>query len=397
MDKNIENLEQDALNEINEALAEPTIDEPVKKSTTKKKNTGKQPLSANNALMEDDTSIFKTEKESKGTSVTKEYKQNLKINDDSNFLDNIIINIDQIDIIEKSEIEKSENFQFILNGKPTYQVVASQSCYSAFVEPLKMSDINAITNSTMDAYQSRLKLYQTIWGRINTTSLGKLNFQDWLKITSFFDINTIMYGLYMQTFPGNTEFQVRCKHCEKSVEIKINNDTLISAKDDNIFKRMEEIRNSITTPDEALEHSLLSVYKRIILPDSKIIIELQTPSLKNHLELLASVDPKKIEDYQDYLTSMLFIKNAFMLDVKETKRTGVAKYFVLDSRGDKFNMLRNLSVTDMRKLSNEMYDNVNKYAVDYKIRSFKCSNCGKEVGDIPIDVEELLFQQILQA
>lgn len=312
------------------------------------------------------------------------------------FLDNISIDVSKIDIVESTEMQKFENLDFVLNGKSTYQVTAAQSCYQAFMEPLKMSDINAITNSSLDVYQARMKLYQTIYSKINSTSLGKITFKDWLKITSYFDLPTLLYGIYMQTFPGSTDFTITCRHCEKTMDVKINNDTLISAKDEEVFKQFEKVVRNAKTPDEALEHSLVNKTERIVLPKSKIIMDVQTPSLANHLDLLSSADPKKISEVEDILTILLFLKKVYILDVKASMKANSAKYFEIKTRNEMVNVIRKLSIEDYKELNRVMAERINKYAIEYKIKDFPCHNCGKEVGDIPIDVETLLFQQILQ-
>lgn len=314
----------------------------------------------------------------------------------SNILNNIKVDLNNIELVDAPTISKVDDFEFILNGKPSFQVVANQSCYIAYLESLKMEDINAITNSTLDVYQSRVKLYQTVFSKINSTSIGKINYKTWLRVTSFFDFQTLLYGIYSQTFPGTTEFQIKCRHCKELADVIVNNETLINVKDDEAFSHLNGILQSIKDPASALEKSLVNKYNRVMVPESKIIFNIQTPSLWNHLELLASVDKKKIEEVSDILGTMLFIKSVFMIDVQNTIATGSPKYYEITDKNEIINILRNLEFLDMKELGSSIADRTNKYAINFKIKDFECPKCGNSIGDIPVDIETLLFQQILQ-
>jgi len=319
--------------------------------------------------------------------------------DKQKFLDKIIIDdLSSIDIIEKDDaFQINEDIDFILNGKGTFQVIASQSCYVAFLESLSSSDINSITNSTLDNYQSKKKLFQVIHSKINNTSVGKIDFKTFLKITSYFDLPTLYYGVYVQTFPGNTDFSIKCSKCGGTSEVRINNDALIAAKDESIYKRFEEITESITKPMEAFKNSLVHTYKRIILKESKIVIDIQTPSLEDYLNIIGSIkEPDKMSEIKNIVTTLLFIKSLLILDIKATKQKGHSVYYPVKSRGEIVNIISNMDIRDFRQLNKVIEERIDKYQIDYKIKSFACPKCGKQVGDIPIDIENMLFLEILQ-
>jgi len=308
----------------------------------------------------------------------------------------ITVDLNNIDIVDETPLTKVDDFEFILKGASTFQVVANQSHYIAFMEALKMIDINIITNSTNDIYHDRSLMYKTVHSKINTTSLGKLSFQDWLKITSFFDFPTILYGVYAQTFPGNTDFQIECRHCEKTVDVTVNNDTLVAIKNDESFQNISEVIASIKSPKQALEKSLVNKTTRGLLPDSKIIINVQTPSLYDHLSLLSSVDREKAKQLMDILSTLLFIKSVFMLDVQKTVDSGKPKYYEITDRNEILGILKELSLDDAKELAEVVNKRTDEFGIDYKIKNFQCPKCHKGIGDIPVDIEQLLFHQLLR-
>jgi hypothetical protein len=316
--------------------------------------------------------------------------------DVSELLKNISIDINNIEFTEKSPLEKIDDIDFILNGKPTFQVIANQSAYIAHMESIRLADINSLTNSSADIYATKQKLYKTIWSKINTTSVGKMDFKTWLKVTSFYDLPSLMYGIYCQTFPGDTTFEINCRHCHENTDVVVNNDTLITVKDEETYSKLNEIINNVTKSEELLNNSIVNKYSRTVLPTSKILVDIQTPSLWNHLELLASVDKNLVDEMQDVLGTMMFLKNIFVIDTKELQRSGKAKYYSIDDKNQIIQILRNLEVFDAKALGDAIAQRSDKYAIGYKIKNFKCSKCNNDVGEIPVDVEQLLFSQILQ-
>jgi hypothetical protein len=310
-------------------------------------------------------------------------------------LKNIKIDLNNIEFSDKSPLEKIDDIEFILNGKPSFQVVANQSGYIAHMESIRLADINSITNSTMDMYASKQKLYKTIFSKINTTSIGKMDYKTWLRVTSFFDLPSLMYGIYNQTFPGDTTFEVTCRHCQQPTDVIVNNETLIDVKDEATYSKLAEIVNHAKKPEDLLKDSLVNKYTRSVLPDDKILVDIQTPSLWNHLELLASIDKRQLEELDDVIGTMLFIKNLYVLDISALKQ-GKVKYSEVTDKNQIVNILRNLEVNDAKALGDAISDRTEKYAIYYKIKDHNCSKCGNSVGEIPVDMETMLFTQILQ-
>lgn len=314
----------------------------------------------------------------------------------TDLLKNLQIDVNNIEFVEKSPLESLDELEFFMNGKPTYQVIASQSAYIAHMESMRLADINAINNSTMDLYATKQKLYKTIYDKIATTSLGKIGYNDWLKITSIYDLDTLEYGIYCQTFPGDTSFEVTCRHCNKKTDVIVNNDTLISVKDEELYSNLNEIISNVRNPEQALKSSLVNKFTRKVLPTDKILVDIQTPSLWNQLELFASADPKMLAEMEEIIGTMIFIKSLSLVDMKTLRETGKVKYYEVKDKNQIMRIISKLEIDDASALGSAIEERSRKYAVDYKIKDFKCGNCGNNVGEIPVDIEMLLFTQILR-
>lgn len=311
-------------------------------------------------------------------------------------LKGLTIDLNNIEFVEKSPLEKMDDVDFLLNGKPSFQIIANQSAYIAHMESLRLADINSITSSSMDMYASKQKLYKTIWSKMNTSSVGKMDYKTWLKVTSFFDLPSFMYGIYNQTFPGDTSFEINCRHCNAPTDVIVNNATLIDVKNEETYAKLNEIINTAKKPADLLKDSLVNKFTRSVLPEDKILVDIQTPSLWDHLELLSSIDKSKLDELDDVIGTMLFIKNMHIVDIKTLQEQHKIAYSEVSDKVQMVNILRNLEMMDAKALGDAISERTEKYAIEYKIKDHDCSKCGQSVGDIPVDMETMLFTQILQ-
>lgn len=371
--------------EVEKEVEKPTPKPPVEKkpsNKTTKKMPPKNPIIAGQ-------SVVGNEKDAIIASMKEQFL---------NISDKIVVDLNNITINDSlNDMEKVTNYDIIFNSRPSYQVQLSQSCYQGFIESLKLPEISSLKNSTLDPYNYRLKLYQLVYNKLQTTSLGKIDFDTFLSITSLLDLNTLYYGIYMQTFPGSSSFNFTCGHCKGTFESNVPNDSLISSKDENIYERMNEISMKSRTAEEVKEGSLVFNTTRVLLNESKTIIDIKTPSLNDQLVGLRSVPANKIEETTDMIYDCIFIKSINLLNIPATIESGRAQYY--SERNDfkvKYNILTKLSINDATQLSDAITERIDKYQIDYKIKSFECPKCHKEMGEVAINMEDLLFQKLFR-
>lgn len=313
------------------------------------------------------------------------------------YMDIVDVNPDEIEVEDDIDnFSELDSFQFILGGVPTSktQVVAIQSGYKAYMEGLNYSEMVAVTDSTLDLYASRLLLAQTIHKKINTTSIGKMDFRTWALATSFFDLESFLYGIYLESFPGDTKFDITCGHCKKKIVANVNNDSLVASKNSKTDVRMQEILygdNKATVENNALKKTVTK-----LLPKSKVKMVFKIPSIAKHLNLISGLRPENEKKLSKILLLMLYIDKVYMMDIKATMKTKKPKYIQITDKDKIARIIGSLSSVDIKAMSSGIEELVDTYDLDYKIRSFACPNCKKQVGDIPVDVEQLLFIQILQ-
>lgn len=311
-------------------------------------------------------------------------------------LANVKIDVNKIQIVDKPSVSALADTSIKINGRPTFEAICNQSGYAAYMESLKYSDLSALENSVGGFYAGRQRLYKTIWEKINNTSVGKIDFKEFLEMTSLYDVPSLLYGIYCQTFKTEVEFNIKCSHCGGEMPIKVPNKGLILVKDEETYANIGEIMGNLSTPQEAMAHAIMNKRTKVVVPDSKMLFELKIPSLYKYLDVVGSVKPEKFEEMQTILGMMVFIDKAYKLDIATLVKTGEVKYYPVEDKKEIAKIVSELELADSTELQKIIAQETNKYAIEYAIKGMTCRHCKTNIETIPVDMEELTFFRIEQ-
>lgn len=302
------------------------------------------------------------------------------------------IDLNKVNILNKTEIDKERDLrQALFNNKAAFQIVAAQSGYMAKVAPLVHKDLVNILYGNLGRFEYKKAVYKVIFDKIFDFSVGKFDFDGWLKNTSVEDMETFYYGVYSSTFPNEGTFRYTCPQCNKEHDYKVNHANLIKTTDrDHMKKLIDEVsRNSISI-EKMKEYSLIGKNQAIELSESRLITELRTPSLFDSLEILRTVPDKVIDKDAISITNMLYINRVLIPSkegngyTEEMDKTAVLR--IIDS----------LSIDDANELQRTVFDRVDENRITYSIKNIKCVECAHEEKDIPISIEDILFTLIFE-
>ena len=351
---------------------------------------------ADDSVSEDKSSSINKDNNEEVKGITQEKKDNV-VNLDKK--EDVFSNMDleSIEITDKNPLDQFDDFKEVFNNnKSTYQVGLLQSGYIANMSALDMGDINRLITSSQDAYNERKSLYKTIYDHAENTSVGKISFNDWLKLTSYDDVQTLLFGLYAQTFPDTNKFNIECPECGNQVSIKVDNNMLIQTEGDGITDKMRELlKQQHDSPKSLLEKSLIHTDERIRLPESNVIIDITTPSLNDHLKLL-SQDSKLIENNASEASLVLFTKKILIPDYKASRKKGRPVYSEVTQFKKKLKVLKSLGVRDGKIVNKKFQERSSRYSIDYSIKNYECPSCQSLIDEIPVDLETALFTQIVR-
>jgi hypothetical protein len=306
------------------------------------------------------------------------------------------IDLDNLTLIETDAVSKEAALKDGWAVKDTIQVVLTQSGYSVEMSALSMAEIQAIQASSTDVYTEKFRLLRTAYDHIEHSSLGKFGFQDWLKFTSYYDLNTLYYGMYCMTFPDKNPFDIACGSCGKDTSIEVDNSSLIQTPArPSAITAAKNVAMLYKDPKAALKAAQLQKPQKLLLPESKLVLGLRNPTLEDYLDLVRMVTPQMVRDSQKLIGMMLFTKIMLKIDIRQSRSEGKAISHEID-RDDWFETLNKVSIIDGRVLQDKLDEMSTNGRVDFAIRSCNCMHCEQTLPEIPIDIENVLFVKIAQ-
>jgi len=304
-----------------------------------------------------------------------------------------VVDISGLTIVNKTEMDKERDLrQALFNNKAAFQIVAAQSGYMAKVSPLVHKDIVNMLYGNLGRYEYKKAVYKTVHDKVFDTSVGKFDFDQFLRYTSVEDMETFYYGVYASTFPNEGSFRYTCSECGEEHDYKVNHNNLIKTTDkDHMRKLIDDVTRNSTSIEKMKQYSLVGTGEAIQLSESGLIIELKTPSLFDSLEILRTVPEKTIDKDAISVTNMLYI-NKILIPSKESSGA-------FTEENNKTSILRiidNLPIDDASELQTAVFDRVDKNRITYSIKNIKCLDCSHEEKDIPISIEDILFTLIFE-
>ena len=313
-------------------------------------------------------------------------------------LSDLKIDLNNIQVTESPNLlHISKYIDNTFRPKSATQVVCMRSGYVAQMTDLNFADRDVLTGSA-DAVNYNRRKFKVIHSKIGGSSIGRMSFEEFLKVTAFSEIEILEYGIYAQTFPGKNSFDITCNSCHSVTKVAVEPSELVqmvNAKA-NFLKIQEILKSQVSKPLEILNLSMLRNKERIILPDCKAIVEVITPSCDDYLNHLSKYDANTMQDANETFGVMLYIGRIFVPNILILKNTGKLAFDEIPSRDfeQKFKIVSHLSNKDGSVLTKAINDRESLYTVQHRLRGVTCQNCKRDLGNINIDLENLLFHLI---
>ena len=313
-------------------------------------------------------------------------------------LENAVIDLNNITIVTDNEtdpLEMSAQLQMIEASRPKVvtPIIALKSGYKADMLALTSMDKIDMRNLQGTLMDQTIKMLRIVHRKVGETSVGKLKFEDWLAITAEEDYDTILFGLYSSTFPKATEYTVTCGHCKTKNNLNLFPSHLLEVVDrDNASKYVQEVLEGWNRGKDFLAESLVAKTSRIMLPKSRFVIDLCTPTLRNMLDNLTVME--RMKQHPGEIVSLLKYIRGFNIPNIQALAQGKVVYHAVGNQLDRLTHITKLEAEDLSYLRKEIGKRITSNMVTYQIPSFQCANqsdCGKEIKNTTVDLTQLLF------
>nr|DAJ77553.1 MAG TPA: hypothetical protein [Caudoviricetes sp.] len=255
-----------------------------------------------------------------------------------------------------------------------------------------------LINPQTSPFDKYYKAYSIIYNCLVNTTIGKFNsFDEFLKKTSWLDMNVLLYGIIVSTFPEIDGIQLTCERCRKSFEHKY------------VVRDLFDIRAASTAYlekfDQLLELRGEDVMKfnkeapiyhqRLIkLPNSNWIIKCGISTAYDYL--YQRVNNVNNEDWAkthpDDVNQILYSNAEF---VSVVRGIGIpradGKIVMYEGFDDIINAIYKLPADDMAILNSVLTKFYMDYFVTFSIKNTKCPNCGNTADTRDVDLYQLVF------
>jgi len=308
--------------------------------------------------------------------------------------------VNNIQIVDDSSdplaVEKNLSILREADISPATPVIAFKSAYRASMSPMSNSEKIALRNLSGSAADQTLKLVNLIHRKISESSIGKMSFQEFLKITAEEDYETLLYGIYASTYPNAVEYRLTCPHCGTVLNVKIEPKYLIQVLDTSTTGAyVQKLLDGYQEGRAFLKDALVNNISREELDVSRMIFEFRTPSLEHMLRNQREIARLQSSYESELVGLMRFIKAVYVPKL-DNYTGGAIQYSTVSNNEGVLDILNTLSSEDIRQVRKTIASRSNTYRIDYKIPTINCSQakCSKAIEDITIDMTQLLFTGI---
>lgn len=325
-------------------------------------------------------------------------------------------------IEEKNEEEENKKCAINLNSIKIKKTKDATSTFNSIIEKRKRKMVTTsvpLTNSgyiahmvgfsspeirdlslalrTRDQFSYWDFLYQNIHEKMQSCSIGAMDYDTFLKSTALTELDLLLYGIFCSTYPESNDFPITCINpkCGNKFDFSYKNSNYLDISEEDKDKAADAMRALIAgqTIDskEFFENSNTNTLERVYLPSSKMIVELRHPTLYNQLyDVIKQLVENEVDGASDTtLNRMPYVQTVMVLEDDENPDSG---YIEFTDLMQKVSLLTDLDEADDDELEKQISENIlDKYTIGFSMKGISCPICGKKIPDQEVDFRQLLF------
>lgn len=306
------------------------------------------------------------------------------------------------DAPEESYVDMIESSSDNSMGTQTVPLVASR--YRAKMRGLGYGQLgDLMLNGNEPTFEQYYKRFSTIYNNIVDTTIGKFeSFEDFLKKTAFIDMNTLLYGLIVSTFPEVDSVMITCGKCGRQFEQKyfVRDLMDLTTASMEYLQKLDELMDCEPAKfNEFAENGPVRKRKYIKLPVSNYIVEIGLASAYDYLYQVISntAGGKFREAHGDDVNNFLQLNARYLTMVRsvsipnQKKEKSLIKY---SSFEDIIQILYRIPIDDQQVLNGILGHYGQCYTFNFLLKNSKCPHCGYDSEYTDVDLNQLIFFKI---
>ena len=302
------------------------------------------------------------------------------------------------------KLKDPKNFNNIIkniNTLHTTPICLPLSGYTANIRGCTAYELMGLISSGENVLLDTQSKWSLIHSKIESTSIGDMDFNEFLFNTAAADESNFIYGILCATYPDEDTIPLPCSNseCKARHEHAYSPRQLIRAErmSDELKAEFGKIIDASVSIDTAMavhENSPVKRVKSVRLPISGIIVELQVQSaydlINNSLTSFTNIDTTD-KKYQSATIIATLIKRALVPDPENPEEM----YEFTDSL-DIAKIVYELRERDIIIITKMQQRMVGDLTIDYGFTKIECPKCGKFREYMEVDPAQLLFQRYHQ-
>lgn len=293
----------------------------------------------------------------------------------------------------------SEKILQKLNTVKTTPIVLPISGITAVMRGCSTFELMGLVSSDADSVESLVSKWTLIHSKVETTSIGKLDFNTFLNSVSQMEYEVFVYGILCATFPDEDVFPLRCPECKTDIDHKYLVRTLLRAEamSDKLKETVKKVVDASYTEESAKEcfnSSLLNTSNIIKLPDSEFIVSLGIQTAYAYIYDSVNAIDKLDKKYAQAAVLSSTVETIFIPDPDEE-----GSYLEIDDTEDKIKLIYSFGNLDIGILGAKVYELMEGMEFTFGLMDINCSNnkCKNHINTVPVDMDSILFHKYQQA
>lgn len=301
----------------------------------------------------------------------------------------------------KTKRAKKEDAETILkrvSNIRTTNIVLPISGITAVMKGCPVFELIGLISDQNVTVQGTIDKWSLIHSKVETTSIGKLDFNTFLNSISQLEYDVFVYGILCATYPEEDIFPLECPKCSRDFDHKYFIRGLLQT--DKMSPRLVEavkkaVDNSYTVESskKCFDESLLNTSFVYELPESGYVVKLGVSTAYSHIyESMATIDQLDKKYAQAAVLSST-VEEVLIKDPAD------GEYFTFTEPMDIIKVIHQLKPIDLGILGNKISEMIDGMSFTFGLSDINCTNpkCKQHIDFEEVSLDSILFHKYHQA
>lgn len=301
-------------------------------------------------------------------------------------------------VVKKAKKNSLDKVLKRTNNLHTTPVVLLASGYTAVMKGCSTYELVTLFNNTDNILMDTETKWTLIHEKIESTSIGNMDFNTFLQNTAAIDYSIFIYGILCASYPDVDTIPLKCEKCKKEFDHSYTVKSLIRAE--KMSEETQELLGNIvdashmdSTAKEFHEQAPISVEKIIKLPLSGHVVKMYVQSgfdfIKRSIKELSQNDDEKIK--QSAILSSL-VSSIYVADPDNE-----GAYLEYDGVVEISKIIYTLQDTDILVLTKQGEKMIESVGIEFGLMDINCPHCKHHTDSLKLDPDSILFYKYQQA